>query len=114
MTLALLLCACLLTCLGQIAQKLTVDQWGGYFPGVAQALTSFWLWLALACLGGGMLLWLLVLQRLDVGIAYPMLALNFVLITLTGRYLFKESIDRRHWLGLAMILIGVILLGGQA
>ncbi|NBB09481.1 4-amino-4-deoxy-L-arabinose-phosphoundecaprenol flippase subunit ArnE [Pseudomonas sp. SLFW] len=114
MTLALLLSACLLTCLGQIAQKLTVEHWGGFFPGVAGALTSGWLWLALVCLGSGLLLWLLVLQRLDVGIAYPMLALNFVLITLTGRYLFKETVDRRHWLGLAMILVGVMLLGRQA
>ncbi|HXQ99489.1 MAG TPA: 4-amino-4-deoxy-L-arabinose-phosphoundecaprenol flippase subunit ArnE [Pseudomonas sp.] len=114
MTFALLACACLLTCLGQIAQKLTIDGWQGHFPGIMTALRSGWLWAALACLGAGMLLWLLVLQRLDVGIAYPMLALNFVLITLTGRYLFSESVDRQHWLGVAMILIGVILLGRQA
>lgn len=114
MTWLLLACACLLTCLGQIAQKLAVEQWAGRFPGIAGALTSGWLWLALACLGSGLLLWLLVLQRLDVGIAYPMLALNFVLITLVGRYVFKESVDRRHWVGLVMILIGVVLLGRQA
>ncbi|MFK3795614.1 4-amino-4-deoxy-L-arabinose-phosphoundecaprenol flippase subunit ArnE [Pseudomonas sp. NPDC088444] len=114
MTFVLLFCACLLTCLGQVAQKLTIEQWDGYFPGIAQALTSVWLWLALACLGGGLLLWLLVLQRMDVGIAYPMLALNFVLITLIGRFGFKETVDRRHWLGIAMILLGVALLGRQA
>ncbi|MFY1663042.1 4-amino-4-deoxy-L-arabinose-phosphoundecaprenol flippase subunit ArnE [Pseudomonas sp. Pseu.R1] len=114
MTFVLLFCACLLTCLGQVAQKLTIEQWGGYFPSIAQALTSVWLWLALACLGGGLLLWLLVLQRMDVGIAYPMLALNFVLITLIGRFGFKETVDRRHWLGIAMILLGVALLGRQA
>lgn len=114
MTFVLLLCACLLTCLGQVAQKLTIEQWGGHFPGFAQALTSVWLWLALLCLGSGLLLWLLVLQRMDVGIAYPMLALNFVLITLIGRYGFKEAVDRRHWLGVAMILLGVVLLGRQA
>jgi len=114
MTFVLLLGACLLTCLGQVAQKLAIEQWGRAFPGIAQALTSTWLWLALACLGGGMLLWLLVLQRMDVGIAYPMLALNFVLITVIGRYGFNETVDRRHWLGLAMILLGVVLLGRQA
>lgn len=114
MNLVLLLGACLLTCLGQIAQKLAVDQWRGHFPGVAAALASAWLWLALASLGCGLLLWLVVLQRLDVGIAYPMLGINFVLITLTGRYLFNESVDRRHWLGVLMILAGVILLGRQA
>ena len=66
------------------------------------------------CLGLGLLVWLLVLQRLEVGIAYPMLSLNFVLITLVARYLFKESIDRRHWLGVGLVIAGVILLGQQA
>lgn len=114
MTALLLLGACLLTCLGQIAQKLAVEQWRGHFPGLLAAASSLWLWLALVCLGSGLLLWLLVLQRLDVGIAYPMLALNVVLITLAGRYLFKEPIDRRHWFGLTLILAGVVLLGQQA
>jgi undecaprenyl phosphate-alpha-L-ara4N flippase subunit ArnE len=114
MTFALLLGACLLTCLGQIAQKLAVEQWRGRTAGFAAVLRTPWLWLALACLGAGLLLWLLVLQRLDVGIAYPMLGLNFVLITLCGRFLFKESVDGRHWLGVLLILIGVVLLGRQA
>jgi len=113
MTFALLLCACGLTCLGQIAQKCAVQQWHSQFPGVARMLRSQWLWLAIACLGTGLLLWLLVLQRLEVGIAYPMLALNFVFITLIGRYLFNETADLRHWLGVALILSGVVLLGQQ-
>jgi undecaprenyl phosphate-alpha-L-ara4N flippase subunit ArnE len=52
-----------------------------------------------------------VLQRLEVGIAYPMLSLNFVLITLVARFVFHEAIDRRHWLGVALVIGGVALLG---
>ena len=114
MTLALLLLACLLTCAGQIAQKYAVEGWRGADTGVAHKLRSPWLWLALLCLGLGLLVWLLVLQRLEVGIAYPMLSLNFVLITLVARYLFKETIDRRHWMGVGLVIAGVILLGQQA
>ncbi|MCP0683384.1 hypothetical protein KU626_23860, partial [Salmonella enterica subsp. enterica serovar Mbandaka] len=44
-----------------------------------------WLGLALICMGAAMVLWLLVLQTLPVGIAYPMLSLNFVWVTLAGR-----------------------------
>ncbi|RMN71600.1 putative 4-amino-4-deoxy-L-arabinose-phosphoundecaprenol flippase subunit ArnE [Pseudomonas syringae] len=106
--------ACLLTCLGQIAQKCAVQDWRGAFPGAFVALRSTWLWLALACLGSGLLVWLLVLQRLDVGIAYPMLGVNFVLITLAGRYVFDEPVDAQHWLGIALILVGVFQLGHQA
>lgn len=114
MTWLMLLSACLLTCLGQIAQKYAVEGWRGTFPGVWAALRSIWLWLAIACLGLGLLVWLLVLQRMDVGIAYPMLGLNFVLITLAGRYVFKEPVDPQHWLGIALILVGVFQLGRQA
>lgn len=48
---------------------------------------------------------------LEVGIAYPMLSLNFVLITLVARFVFHETIDRRHWVGVALVIGGVALLG---
>ncbi|QXE10013.1 MULTISPECIES: 4-amino-4-deoxy-L-arabinose-phosphoundecaprenol flippase subunit ArnE [Pseudomonas] len=110
----LLLTACLLTCLGQVAQKLAVESWRGVESSWADKLRSPWLWLALFSLGSGLLVWLLVLQRLEVGIAYPMLSLNFVLITLIARFVFHEPIDRRHWLGVALVIGGVVLLGQQS
>ena len=61
--------------------------------------------------GLGLLVWLLVLQRLEVGIAYPMLSLNFVLVTLVARFVFHEPVDGRHWLGVALVIGGVVLLG---
>ncbi|AZC31048.1 4-amino-4-deoxy-L-arabinose-phosphoundecaprenol flippase subunit ArnE [Pseudomonas chlororaphis] len=114
MSLLLLLVACLLTCLGQIAQKFAVESWRGQPSGALDKLRSPWLWLALASLGLGLLVWLLVLQRVEVGIAYPMLSLNFVLITLIARFVFHETIDRRHWLGVALVLGGVLLLSRHA
>lgn len=112
-TLLLLLSACMLTCLGQIAQKFAVESWRELPHGWALKLRSPWLWAALLCLGLGLLVWLLVLQRLEVGIAYPMLSLNFVLVTLVARLVFHEPIDGRHWLGVALVIAGVVLLGRQ-
>ncbi|MDF3937092.1 4-amino-4-deoxy-L-arabinose-phosphoundecaprenol flippase subunit ArnE [Pseudomonas citronellolis] len=115
MTALLLAAVCLLTCLGQIAQKLAVAGWEARPQTRALGkLLSPWLLLAMACMGFGLLLWLLVLQRLPVGIAYPMLSLNFVLVTLAARQLFDEPVDARHWLGIALIGAGVALLGLQA
>lgn len=111
MSLVLLLAACLLTCLGQIAQKYAVDSWRGTDLDWRAKLRSPWIWLALAALGLGLVVWLLVLQRLEVSIAYPMLSLNFVLITLVARFVFHETIDRRHWLGVVLVIGGVVLLG---
>ncbi|QZP31369.1 4-amino-4-deoxy-L-arabinose-phosphoundecaprenol flippase subunit ArnE [Pseudomonas sp. DR48] len=114
MSLLLLLVACLLTCLGQIAQKYAVESWRDKPSSWGEKLCSPWLWLALASLGSGLLVWLLVLQHLEVGIAYPMLSINFVLITLVARFFFHETIDRRHWLGVALVIGGVVLLGQHA
>lgn len=114
MSLLLLLVACLLTCLGQVAQKYAVESWRGQASGMLDKLRSPWLWLALLSLGLGLLVWLLVLQRVEVGIAYPMLSLNFVFITLIARFVFHENIDRRHWLGVALVLCGVLLLSRHA
>ena len=112
MSLLWILLACLLTCLGQVAQKYAVESWRHQPSTLLAKLRSPWLWLALASLGLGLLVWLLVLQRLDVGVAYPMLSLNFVLITLIARFVFHESVDRRHWIGVAVVIAGVALLGG--
>ncbi|MFO2463413.1 4-amino-4-deoxy-L-arabinose-phosphoundecaprenol flippase subunit ArnE [Pseudomonas sp. 15FMM2] len=113
-TLLLLLAACLLTCLGQVSQKCAVEGWRGQPGGWRMKLRTPWLWSALMCLGLGLLVWLLVLQRLEVGIAYPMLSLNFVLITLVARFVFHEAVDRRHWAGVVLIITGVVLLGVEA
>lgn len=67
--------------------------------------------LALASLGAGMALWLLVLQRIPVGVAYPMLSLNFVWVTLAARFIWHERVTARHAVGVALIIAGIVLLG---
>lgn len=114
MTLMVLVLACVLTCMGQVAQKLAVESWRGQASSLISKLGTPWLWAALICLGLGLLLWLLVLQHLEVGVAYPMLGLNFVLITLVARFGFKERVDTRHWCGVLLVIAGVLLLGWQA
>ena len=109
-TWACLLLASLLRCGGQLCQKQAtrpapVGQRGRHL------LT--WLGLALAMLGLGMLLWLLVLQQIPVGVAYPMLSLNFVWVTLAAHFIWHERITARHLLGVTLIVMGIILLGSS-
>jgi undecaprenyl phosphate-alpha-L-ara4N flippase subunit ArnE len=111
MTWLLIAAVCLLTSLGQVAQKMAVSGWRMKPTSLAGKLRSAWLWGALVSMGLGLLLWLAVLQRLDVGVAYAMLSLNFVLVMLVARYVFAEPTDRRHWLGVALIVAGVIVMG---
>ena len=111
MTWLLIAAVCLLTSLGQVAQKLAVSGWRRRPTSLGGKLRSPWLWAALVSMGLGLLFWLMVLQRLEVGVAYPMLSLNFVLVTLVARYVFAETTDGRHWLGVALIVAGVAVMG---
>ncbi|MFM2486835.1 EamA family transporter [Celerinatantimonas yamalensis] len=93
----------LLTTSGQLLQKQAVS--GSHHW---RALIA-----AIGCLGLGALCWLAVLQKLPVGLAYPMLSLNYVLVMLASRWLFQESVNRRQWLGVICVVIGVVILGGH-
>lgn len=79
-------------------------------PGVRRGVTLRWLALAVLLLGLGMAVWLNVLQRLPLSLAYPTLSINFVLVTLAARWLFKEPTTARHWCGVASIMLGILLM----
>ena len=63
--------------------------------------------------GRHILLWLGVLQAIPVGIAYPMLSLNFVWVTLAAWGIWREPVARRHWLGVGLIVVGIAVLGSS-
>lgn len=105
-----LLLASLLSCIGQLCQKQATRPAKSGRRGQHIAL---WLGLALLALGSGMALWLVVLQRVPVGIAYPMLSLNFVWVTLAARYIWREPVSAHHWAGVGMIIVGIMVLGGS-
>ncbi len=105
-----LVCASLLSCAGQLCQKQATrpsksGRRGHHILG--------WLGLALLSLGCSMLLWLSVLQSIPVSIAYPMLSLNFVWVTLAAWGIWREPVARRHWFGVALIVVGIVILGSR-
>lgn len=110
MTWGWLVLASLLSCLGQLCQKQATRPAQGRGRG---AHIVIWLGLALLALGCGMILWLMVLQRLPVGIAYPMLSLNFIWVTLAAKAFWHEEVALHHWAGVGLIIAGIVLLGGS-
>lgn len=61
-------------------------------------------------LGLGMLIWLLVLRRLDVSVAYPLLSVNFIVVPLLAKWKFNEDIPPHRVWGSAIIIAGLALL----
>ncbi|KEA50755.1 4-amino-4-deoxy-L-arabinose-phospho-UDP flippase [Mangrovibacter sp. MFB070] len=101
--------ASLLSCLGQLCQKQAACT-----PSGSAGRHRAWLWLfvALVAMGLGLLVWLVVLQSVPVGLAYPMMSLNFIWVSLAAHWIWGERLTRRHWLGILLIILGIILLSG--
>lgn len=53
--------------------------------------------------------WMLAIARLDVGYAYPFMALSFVLVPLGSMLLFGEPLPKLQLVALALIVAGVSL-----
>ncbi|OZI14954.1 4-amino-4-deoxy-L-arabinose-phospho-UDP flippase [Sodalis-like symbiont of Philaenus spumarius] len=104
----LILLVSLLSCAGQLCQKHAA----GASSGAGELRHRVrWLAISLLLLGCAMLVWLWILQRVSVGIAYPMFSLNFVLVTLAARWLWRETVSLRQGCGLLLIVAGMMCMG---
>ena len=100
---------------GQTVIKMGVSQPGaseaavGFVSLVNMIVRSPQVMLGLVLYGVGALAWIAVLARVDLSIAYPFLALNFVLVTVSSQFLLGESVPMMRWLGVLVICSGIFL-----
>lgn len=71
--------------------------------------TNGYVVLGLACYVVSVAVWLLALSRVEVSYAYPMLSVGYILTAVAAFYLFGESLTPVRIAGIAVIILGVIL-----
>ena len=71
---------------------------------------SPYFWSAGMLYGIASLLWVLILTRVPLSIAYPATSLTIVLVPLASWYLFGDALDLRQASGMMAILFGVWLI----
>lgn len=81
----------------------------GTMSYVATMLLDPWIWTVFAAVGAGAVIWLLVLRRMDLSLAYPAMALVYVFVPLGAWVAFGETPSLARMCGLALILSGVIV-----
>jgi drug/metabolite transporter (DMT)-like permease len=59
----------------------------------------------------GFIIWLIVLSKLDLSYAYPILALSYGFVPLLSMWAFGEHISPMRWVGIAIICLGVVVVG---
>lgn len=111
--LAMLFTAIALAVTGQLLMKhgTTLAGADGGPSGLARALLSPYVLAGLGCFVISSLLWLVVLSRLDLSYAFPMIALAQVAVQLLSWLLLGERIPPLRIVGLTVICVGVICVG---
>ena len=112
----LLLFNVILSVLGQILLKQGMNQVGeisGSFqqmaPKLIQALMNPFVVGGIGVYGSTTLIWLVVLSRIKLSVAYPMISLGYIFSNLFSWLLFKEDVPKIRVLGAFVICIGVYL-----
>lgn len=103
---------------GQICLKAGMDQLGLLSAGSAgailqtawQVLTTRLVFLGLSFYAMGAVFWLLVLSQLDLSLAYPMLALTYILIPLAAQFILGEQVPPLRWVGIGIVFAGVVVI----
>jgi Membrane transporters of cations and cationic drugs len=78
---------------------------------IVALLTNPLFLLAAALYALGFVIWLIVLSKMDLSLAYPILALSYFLVPLLSWLLFGEQISVLRWFGIAIICLGVVVVG---
>jgi drug/metabolite transporter (DMT)-like permease len=58
-----------------------------------------------------MLIWLVILSRVELSYAYPMLSLSYVFIVLASWLIFNEHLSLLRLMGVLFISLGVMMVG---
>ena len=93
---------------GQILFKATALVWHSE-KSLFSAAVLYRLMPAMAVYGMATLAWIWVLQRVSLQMAYPFMALTFVLVPIGGFFFFGERINLLYCLGVALVIGGIII-----
>lgn len=94
---------------GQILFKMvarTADSLAS-IPGILGLATNIWFWLSLVLYGAATLLWIFILQKIDLVQAYPFMALGFIIVPLAAVFFLGEQVNLYYFAGVALILTGL-------
>jgi drug/metabolite transporter (DMT)-like permease len=113
--LQVLLCEGLVTT-SEVLLKLGARETAGlppFFPGFewigANGLYSKWVWLAIPCMIASFVTWLWLIRAVPLNIASLLSSVVHIMVPLSCLLILGEHITARRWCGIALVLVGLVL-----
>lgn len=79
--------------------------------GFVYTITNGTIWLGIGCWFFYFVCYLLVLSWADYSFVLPVLASGYVTVALLGHFVLHEAVPPARWVGIAIICLGVALVG---
>jgi len=102
---------------GQVLWKVALDRNGGLIKQGVSLASNFWgLFISPFMLAGiflyglATIVWLYVLGEYEYSYIYPMISIAYVFGFIYSKVVFHEQINAYRWIGVALIIAGVILI----
>lgn len=92
---------------------MSIDKFSFSWKFAGELLTNWKLAVSGVCIVIATLLWVYILRHFDFSMAYPMISISYVFGMLAAIYIFHEAIPFTRWIGVALIIAGVILVAKQ-
>jgi multidrug transporter EmrE-like cation transporter len=77
-----------------------------YLP---QLVSNIFLWASFLCYGLSILIWIIVLSKVEVSYAYAFSSLGYILVTIMGVLLLHEQVSVLRIIGILVVCVGIIL-----
>jgi drug/metabolite transporter (DMT)-like permease len=75
---------------------------------------AYWIGAGVAFFIVQMGLYSVALRYLGVGAAFGIASLSFVMVALLSKFVLREAVTPIRWLGICLIVTGIVLIGGDA
>ena len=92
---------------GRIAQSLDVRS---VFSFLQTAITNKFVLAGFLCYLISAASWLIILSRVDLSYAYPLISIGYIIIVVLSKYLFDEPVTGMRIAGTLLVCSGVFLL----
>lgn len=100
----------------QMSLKIAMDRighfaftWENTLPIFINILLSYWIWIGIAIYVISIIIWLMILSRVEVSIAYPLISLGFIFNAIAAHYLLGEQVTIVRITGIVIILVGIFV-----
>ena len=77
---------------------------------IIQAISNIYIWAGMMSYAVSILLWMVVLSKVNVSLAYPFLSIGYIVTAIIAYFAFGEPITLQKIAGIAIICLGVVVL----